>query len=63
MLPKDPNMLLSVVNTLLRDHYSSVEELCDDRDEDPRELTDRLARAGYLYDPASNRFVLKEKNT
>lgn len=59
MLPKDPNMLLSVVNTLLRDHYSSVEELCDDRDEDPEELKNRLARAGYIYDPATNRFVVK----
>lgn len=29
-LPKDPMMLFSVVNMKLRDHYSSLNELCDD---------------------------------
>ena len=29
-LPKDPMMLFSVVNMKLRDHYSSLDELCDD---------------------------------
>ena len=26
--PKDPVMLLSVVNTYLRDHHTSLEDLC-----------------------------------
>ena len=30
MLPKDPVILLSVVNTKLRDFYSSLDALCDD---------------------------------
>ena len=29
-LPSDPAMLLSVVNTRLRDNYASLDELCDD---------------------------------
>ena len=29
-LPKDPIMLLSVVNMKLRDTYSSLDALCDD---------------------------------
>ena len=28
MLPKDPAILLSYVNTQLRDHYSSLEDMC-----------------------------------
>lgn len=28
MLPKDPMILLSVVNTKLRDEFPSLEELC-----------------------------------
>ena len=30
MLPNDPMILLSVVNTKLRDEYDSLEALCDD---------------------------------
>ena len=56
MLPQDPNILLSVVNTKLRDRYSSLDELCDDLDEDKTALVEKLAKAGYAYDPASNQF-------
>ena len=31
-LPKDPILLLSVVNTKLRDYYPSLDALCDDMD-------------------------------
>ncbi len=30
MLPQDPVILLSYINTRLRDSYSSLEALCDD---------------------------------
>ena len=29
-LPRDPVMLLSVVNTKLRDYYSTLDVLCED---------------------------------
>ena len=29
-LPRDPMLLLSVVNTKLRDYYHSLDALCDD---------------------------------
>ena len=29
-LPKDPMLLLSVVNTKLRDYYHNLDALCDD---------------------------------
>ena len=33
MLPKNPILLLSIVNTKLRDFYSNFDELCQDLDE------------------------------
>ncbi len=56
MLPQDPMMLLSVLNTKLRDEYDSLQELCDDMDADVDELTAKLAAVGYEYDERTNRF-------
>ena len=56
-LPKDPILLLSVVNMKLRDFYSSLDALCDDLDEDKNEITARLSAAGYTYDEEINQFV------
>ncbi|MCF0136486.1 MAG: DUF4250 domain-containing protein [Lachnospiraceae bacterium] len=55
-LPTDPIMLLSAVNTWLRDIYSSLEELADACDADPEDIKTKLAAAGYTYNPASNQF-------
>ena len=60
MLPKDPNILFSLLNMKLRDFYSSLDALCDDLDEDRREIEQLMLKAGYIYDPNSNSFV-KEK--
>ena len=48
MLPKDPAILLSYVNTKLRDDYPTLDALCDDLETD---------RAGYDYDTQQNRFL------
>ena len=56
MLPQDPYILLSYVNTKLRDEYSSLDALCDGLDASAAELTEKLAGAGYAYDPAANQF-------
>lgn len=56
MLPNDPIMLMSVVNTKLRDIYPSLERLCDDLDISEKELTDKLSAAGLTYDPEQNQF-------
>lgn len=56
MLPKDPYMLLSVVNTKLRDEYSSLGDLCSSLGEDEKDLTSRLGAAGFTYDPKQNQF-------
>ena len=56
MLPKDPMILLSVVNTKLRDEYDSLDALCEDLDQDRGELERTLAGAGFVYDEAQRRF-------
>ena len=56
MLPKDPMILLGVVNTRLRDEYDSLDALCADLDEDRAALEERLAAVGFRYDAAQNQF-------
>lgn len=57
MLPKDPVILLSVVNTRLRDEYADLDALCEDLEENREDLETRLAALGYRYDAAQNRFL------
>lgn len=57
MIPKDPVMLLSYVNTQLRDFYSSPEMLCEDKELDLIEIKERLAGIDYEYDAERNQFV------
>ena len=57
MLPKDPVILLSFVNTKLRDEFESLEELCAALDADQQTLCDTLAALDYHYDPTGNRFI------
>ena len=56
MLPQDPVILMSVLNTKLRDQYDSLEALCDDLELNRDELTGRLHEAGIDYDPERNQF-------
>ncbi len=56
MIPQDPVMLLSYVNLKLRDCYRNLNELCDDLDIDPKELTEKLASIDYHYDESTKQF-------
>ncbi|MDO4323047.1 MAG: DUF4250 domain-containing protein [Lachnospiraceae bacterium] len=56
-LPQDPIMLLSYVNTQLRDNYSSLEDFCASFDADRKELEEKLRAVNYEYDPQKNAFV------
>ncbi len=56
-LPKDPVLLLSVVNTKLRDYYHSLDALCEDMNVDCDELTSRLKAVGYEYDEERKQFI------
>ena len=56
-LPSDPVMLLSFVNTRLRDQYGSLQELCEDMHVDANDICTQLAAIGYEYDSTLNKFV------
>ena len=55
-LPKDPIMLMSVINMKLRDFYPSLDDLCEDMDIDRAELVSALESAGFEYNPDNNCF-------
>ncbi|MDE7376296.1 MAG: DUF4250 domain-containing protein [Muribaculaceae bacterium] len=55
-LPKDPAMLMSYVNTKLRDDYPSLDALCDDLHIDRAQLEATLAAAGFEYSADNNKF-------
>ena len=57
MLPHDPVMLLSSVNTQLRDRDASLDAFCDREDADKQALCAALAEIGYEYNAEQNRFV------
>ena len=50
-------MLLSYVNTKLRDQYPSLEALCEDLSVEQENLCQSLSAIDYSYDPKLNRFV------
>lgn len=57
MMPKDPVILLSYVNTKLRDQYSSLEDLCASEGADPWEIINKLKEVGYTYKREENKFI------
>lgn len=56
-MPKDPVMLLSFVNTQLRDNYNTLEELCKSYMVSEEEITDKLNTINYKYNSEKNQFV------
>lgn len=56
MISADPFILLSIVNTRLRDFYPTLDALCEDLDESRAEIEQALGKIGYKYNTASNRF-------
>ena len=56
MLPNDPMILLSYLNTRLRDDYASLDALCEDLDLSREELEKKLEAVGFAYDAEQNRF-------
>lgn len=56
-MPKDPAMLLSYINTQLRDFYPSLEECCKGLGVGPQEIEEKLASIDYHYDSLRNQFI------
>lgn len=57
MIPKDPMMLLSYINTQLRDFYPSLEQLAEGLQIDKDEVAEKLREIDYEYDAELNKFV------
>ena len=56
-IPKDPVMLLSYINTQLRDFYPSLEECCRSLNLKQENIEESLGRIDYHYDSNKNMFV------
>lgn len=55
-VPKDPVILLSYLNTQLRDTYPSLEELCRSLNLEQAEIEAKMEMLDYRYDERQNRF-------
>lgn len=56
-IPSDPIILLSFINTKLRDEYPSLQELCASLDIDRNTVEAKLGTLGYFYNKELNKFV------
>ena len=56
-LPKDPFILLSYINTQLRDHYNNLDDLCLSLQINKKELTEKLLSIDYSYEFNTNQFI------
>ena len=55
-LPKDPAILVSSINMLLRDgEYDSLEQLCYAFNRDAEEIKNYLLEYGYVYSESQKR--------
>lgn len=56
-VPNDPAILVSVMNTKLRNFYSSLDELCDDMQADKDDIIRKCKIIGYEYSEERNQFI------
>lgn len=56
-IPTDPVILLSFVNTQLRDFYPTLEDFCEDAGITPDQLQEKLSAIDYIYDKTQNQFI------
>lgn len=55
--PRDPMMLVSMINMKLRDDYpDGLDSLCDDMGVDRTLIETELAKAGFEYNRDANKF-------
>lgn len=57
MVPNDPAIFLSFLNTRLRDDGCTLEELCAQLDVEQSGVEDKLAAIGYTYHRERNQFL------
>ncbi len=57
MIPNDPVILLSYINTQLRDKYKSLDDFCDACEVTKADIINKLALIDYHYNERTNQFV------
>ncbi len=50
-------ILLSYINTQLRDFYQSLDELCKSLNINKEQIVQKLSSAGYKYNAGLNKFI------
>jgi hypothetical protein len=55
-LQMDPNLLVGLLNTELRNHCDSLDDLVKTHNLDPELLIVKMMAAEYLYQPEQNQF-------
>lgn len=55
-VPNDPVILLSYINTKLRDDFKNLEDLCKSLSISQQQLEEKLSSIGYFYDVNKNHF-------
>mgnify|MGYP000945595317 CR=1 FL=1 len=53
----DSNILVSLINTKLRNNYSSLDELCEDLNINRNQLENTLKKIDYYYNTTRNQFI------
>ena len=56
-VPQDPIILVSFVNTKLRDQFATLEELCQTYELNEAALCQTLESIDYQYDETTNQLV------
>jgi len=56
-IPNDPVILLSFINTQLRDKYPSLDEFGKSNGVDVGEIENKLSAIGYEYSAELNKFI------
>lgn len=52
----DPNLLVGLLNTELRNNCDSLEDLVKTHNLDPDALVAKMEASGYIYQPVQNQF-------
>ncbi len=55
-LAMDPHLLVGLLNTELRNHCDSLDDLVKTHNLDPEALVGKMAAAGYVYQAEQNQF-------
>ncbi|WP_185651255.1 DUF4250 domain-containing protein [Clostridium sp. DJ247] len=60
ILAMDPYILLSWINTKLRDEFNTLDMLCDDYEIENEDIINKLKFIDYIYNEETNQFISSE---